>query len=96
MACEAEACGFLGSRPGFLKEGDQHSCGFRVPKGTNLDVIPLVAETWATGPAILQGFVTANTATAGANADVSLAALWNIYVSSSVTRQLTFSLLYER
>jgi hypothetical protein len=22
-------CGFLGSRSGFLREGDQHSCGFR-------------------------------------------------------------------
>jgi len=62
-----------------------------VPNGTNLDVISLVAETWATGPAILQGFVTANTATAGANADVSLAALQSIKASSSVTRQLTLS-----
>ncbi len=63
-----------------------------VPNGTNLNVIPLVAETGATGPAILQGFVTAKTATAGATVDVSLAALQSINVSSSVTRQLTIPL----
>ena len=63
-----------------------------VPNGTNLNAIPLVAETGATGPAILQGFVTAKTATAGAMADVSLAALQTINVSSSVTRQLTIPL----
>ncbi len=63
-----------------------------VPSGMNLNVIPLVAETGATGPAILQGFVTAKTATAGATVDVSLAALQSINVSSSVTRQLTIPL----
>src|SRR5216683_2245539 len=63
-----------------------------VPNGTNLNVIPLVAEAGATGPAILQGFVTAKTATAGATADVTLAALQTINVSSSVTRQLTIPL----
>ena len=63
-----------------------------VPNGTNLNVIPLVAEAGATGPAILQGFVTAKTATAGATVDVSLAALQSINVSSSVTRQLTIPL----
>ncbi len=63
-----------------------------VPNGTNLNVIPLVAEAGATGPAILQGFVTAKTATAGAMADVSLAALQTINVSSTVTRHLTIPL----
>ena len=63
-----------------------------VPNGTNLNVIPLVAEAGATGPAILQGFVTAKTATAGATVDVSLAALQSISVSSGVTRQLTIPL----
>src|SRR5713101_10114819 len=63
-----------------------------VPNGTNLNAIPLVAETGAAGPAILQGFVTAKTATAGAMADVSLAALQTINVSASVTRQLTIPL----
>jgi len=58
----------------------------------NLNVIPQVAETGATGPAILLGFVTAKTATAGATVDVSLAALQSINVSSSVTRQLTIPL----
>ncbi|HXN97378.1 MAG TPA: DUF4382 domain-containing protein [Candidatus Acidoferrales bacterium] len=63
-----------------------------VPNGTNLNAIPLFAEAGATGPAVLQGFVTANTATAGATADVSLAALQSINVSSGVTRQLTIPL----
>ncbi len=63
-----------------------------VPNGTNLSVIPLVAETGATGPAILQGFVTAKTASGGAVADVGLAALQTINVSASVTRQLTIPL----
>jgi Domain of unknown function (DUF4382) len=63
-----------------------------VPNGTNLSAIPLVAEAGATGPAVLQGFVTAKTATVGATADVSLAALQAINVSSGVTRQLTIPL----
>ena len=63
-----------------------------VPNGTNLSVIPLIAETGATGPALLQGFVTARTATAGATADVTVAALQTINVSASATRQLTIPL----
>jgi uncharacterized protein DUF4382 len=63
-----------------------------VPNGTNLSVIPLVAETGATAPAILQGFVTAKTATAGATADVSLAALQSISLSGGGTRQLNIPL----
>jgi len=65
-----------------------------VPNGTNLSAIPLVAETGATSPAILQGFVTASTASAGATVDVSLAALQSITFGSGtpVTRQLTIPL----
>ncbi len=63
-----------------------------VPNGMNLTAIPLVAEAGATGPAVLQGFVTAKTATAGATLDVSLAALQAINMSSGVTRQLTIPL----
>ncbi len=63
-----------------------------VPNGTNLNAIPLVAETGAAGPSILQGFVTAKTATAGATADVTVAALQTINVSAGVTRQLTIPL----
>jgi hypothetical protein len=63
-----------------------------VPNGTNLSVIPLVAETGAAGPAILQGFVTAKTGTAGATADVTVAALQTINISASATRQLTIPL----
>ena len=63
-----------------------------VPNGSNLGVIPLVAETGATGPAILQGFVTAKAATGGAVVDVSLAALQSISLSGNVTRQLNVPL----
>ena len=63
-----------------------------VPNGTNLSTIPLIAETGAAGPAILQGFVTAKTATAGATADVSLAALQTVSVGASMTRQVTIPL----
>jgi hypothetical protein len=63
-----------------------------VPNGSNLGAIPLVAETGATGPAILQGFVTAKTATGGAVVDVSLAALQSISLSGNVTRQLNVPL----
>ncbi len=63
-----------------------------VPNGTNLSAIPLIAETGAAGPAILQGFATANAASAGATADVTVAALQTINVSASATRQLTIPL----
>ena len=63
-----------------------------VPNGSNLGAIPLVAETGATGPAILQGFVTAKTATGGASVDVSLAALQTISLSGNVTRQVNIPL----
>ena len=63
-----------------------------VANGSNLGAIPLVAETGATGPAILQGFVTATTATGGATVDVSLAALQTISLSGNVTRQLNVPL----
>jgi hypothetical protein len=65
-----------------------------VPNGVNLATIPLVAETGATSPAILQGFVTASTATGGASVDVSLAALQSVSFGSgmTVTRQLNIPL----
>jgi hypothetical protein len=63
-----------------------------VPNGSSLGAIPLVAETGATGPAILQGFVTAKTATGGAAVDVSLAAVQSISLSGNVTRQLNIPL----
>lgn len=63
-----------------------------VPNGANLGAIPLVAEPGATGPAILQGFVTARTATGAATIDVSLAALQSISLSGNVTRQLSIPL----
>lgn len=63
-----------------------------VANGSNLGAVPLVAETGATGPAILQGFVTATTATGGATVDVSLAALQTISLSGNVTRQLNVPL----
>lgn len=63
-----------------------------VPNGTNLNAIPLIAEIGAPSPAILQGFVTAGTASGGASVDVSLSALQTISFGSNVTRQLTIPL----
>jgi hypothetical protein len=65
-----------------------------VPNGTNLNAIPLVAETGSSGPAILQGFVTASGASGGAQADVSVSALQSVSFGTSpmTTRQLTIPL----
>jgi hypothetical protein len=65
-----------------------------VPNGTNLNTIPLIAEAGAPAPAILQGFVTASTATGGATVDVSLAALQSVSFGTTmtVTRQLNIPL----
>ncbi len=65
-----------------------------IPNGTNLNTIPLIAETGATAPAILQGSVTASTASGGASADVSLSALQTITFGTSmpVTRNLAIPL----
>jgi hypothetical protein len=68
------------------------TAALNVPNGSNLGMIPLVAEVGATGPAVLQGFVTARTATGGATADVSLAALQSITLSGGGTRQLNIPL----
>ena len=68
------------------------TAALNVPNGSNLGTIPLVAEIGATGPAVLQGFVTAKTATGGATADVSLAALQRITLSGGGTRQLNIPL----
>lgn len=64
-----------------------------VPNGTSLNV-PLVAETGATAPAVLQGFVTATTGTAGATADVTLSALQQISFTTTMAtmRQVTIPL----
>lgn len=62
-----------------------------VPNGTNLNTIPLAAETGATAPAVLQGFITAATSSGGANAPFSVAALQTITVSGA-NRQLTIPL----
>jgi hypothetical protein len=61
-----------------------------VPNGSDLGAIPLVAETGASAPGVLQGFVTATTGTAGATADVSLAALQQVTFGTAMatTRQL--------
>jgi len=68
------------------------TAALNVPNGTNLGAIPLVAETGATAPATLQGFVTAKTASAGATIDVSLAALQSVTLSGGGARQLTIPL----
>lgn len=63
-----------------------------VPNGQSLGAIPLVAETGASGPAVLQGFVTATAGTAPAQIDVALAALQSISVPGGTTRQLSIPL----
>jgi len=63
-----------------------------VPNGSNLGVMPLIAETGASGPAILQGFVTAKTASGGASVDVSLAALQSVTLPGGGMRQLNIPL----
>jgi Domain of unknown function (DUF4382) len=63
-----------------------------VPNGTNLSGILLVAETGATAPAVLQGFVTATKGASTATADVTLAALQTIAPNGSASRQITVPL----
>lgn len=63
-----------------------------VPNGSNLGAMPLIAEIGAAGPAILQGFVTAKTASGGASVDVSLAALQSVTLAGGGTRQLNIPL----
>jgi Domain of unknown function (DUF4382)/Carboxypeptidase regulatory-like domain len=63
-----------------------------VPNGTSLGTIPLVAETGALAPAILQGFVTATNAGTPAQIDVSFSALQVITVSGGANRALNIPL----
>lgn len=63
-----------------------------VPNGQSLGLIPLVAETGASGPAVLQGFVTATSGTAPAQIDAAMAALQTISVPGGTTRQLSIPL----
>ena len=64
-----------------------------VPNGTNLTAIPLVAETGATAPAILRGFVTGVTTSAGAMLDVSVSALQTVSPGAAAApRQITVPL----
>ena len=61
-----------------------------VAGGTALGAIPLVAETGAaTGPATLQGFVTATTGTAPATIDATMSALQTITLTGGVNRLVT-------
>jgi hypothetical protein len=68
------------------------TAALNVPNGSNLGAIPLVAEAGAPGPAVLQGFVTAKTATGGATVDVTLAALQSVTLPGGGTRQLNVPL----
>lgn len=63
-----------------------------VPNGTSLGMIPLVPETGATGPAVLNGFVTATTTSGGASVDVSMSALQSLTTGGGGTRQITVPL----
>lgn len=61
-----------------------------VPGGTDLGAIPLAAETGAsTGPATLQGFVTATTGTAATSIDASVSALQTIAVGAGAMLTVT-------
>ena len=63
-----------------------------VPNGTNLGSIPLIAETGATGPAVLQGFVTATNGAAAGTIDVSLSALQSAPTGTTTSIQITIPL----
>ena len=61
---------------------------FNVTGGTNLGVVPLVAETAATtgastGPGTIQGVITAVNGTTGASIDATLSALQTVTISSA-------------
>jgi len=64
-----------------------------VPIGTSLGKVPLVAETGApTGPATIQGFVTALNGAAGGMIDVTMSALQSVSLSGGGARQVTIPL----
>jgi uncharacterized protein DUF4382 len=64
-----------------------------VPVGTSVGKVPLVAETGApTGPATIQGFVTALNGAAAGMIDVSVSALQNVSLSGGGARQVTIPL----
>jgi hypothetical protein len=61
-----------------------------VPGGTNLGAIPLTAESGASsGPATLQGFVTATIGSAPVSIDASVSALQTIPISGGATLTVT-------
>lgn len=65
-----------------------------VPIGTAIGSLPLIAETGAsTGPAVIQGLVTAVNGTTGANADASLSAMQAVNNPSGGTLQIATPLL---
>lgn len=63
-----------------------------VPNGTNLGSIPLIAETGATAPAVLQGFVTATNGAAAGTIDVSLSAVQSAPTGTTTSIQITIPL----
>jgi hypothetical protein len=65
-----------------------------VPGGTDVGTLTLVAETGTpSGPATIQGIVTALNGTAGANIDESTSALQSVTLSGGVSRLVTIPLL---
>jgi len=65
-----------------------------VPGGTDVGALPLVAETGTpSGPATIQGIVTALNGTVGANIDVSTSALQSVSPSGGGARPVTIPLL---
>jgi uncharacterized protein DUF4382/carboxypeptidase family protein len=65
-----------------------------VPGGTDVGALPLVAEAGTpSGPATIQGIVTALNGTAGANIDVTTSALQSVSLSGGAMRPVTIPLL---
>jgi uncharacterized protein DUF4382/carboxypeptidase family protein len=65
-----------------------------VPGGSDVGILPLVAETGATnGPGTIQGIVTALNGAAGANIDVTTSAMQTVSLSGGAMRPITVPLL---
>lgn len=67
-----------------------------VPGGTDVGTLALVAETGTpSGPATIQGMITALNGTAGANIDASASALQSVTLSGGAARPVTIPLLQD-
>lgn len=66
------------------------SIALNVPSGASLGTIPLIPETGSpSGPATIQGFVTATTGTAPSTIDVAVSAIQTVPLSGGMTRSVS-------